>query len=61
MLLVRFWLPLTGRLPWDTIAFLDDAYRRGALRQGGAVHQFRHLRLQQHLGRELASDVRVRG
>lgn len=25
----RFWLPLTRRLPWDTAAFLDDAYRRG--------------------------------
>ncbi|MFI6158148.1 helix-turn-helix domain-containing protein [Kitasatospora sp. NPDC051170] len=60
VLLVRIWLPLTGRLPWDTIAFLDDAYRRGALRQAGAVYQFRHLRLQHHLSRELASDVRVR-
>ncbi|MFJ9694304.1 NACHT domain-containing protein [Kitasatospora sp. NPDC101183] len=61
VLLVRIWLPLTGRLPWDTAAFLDDAYRRGALRQAGAVHQFRHLRLQRHLGRGLAPDARVRG
>ncbi|MEV6260645.1 NACHT domain-containing protein [Streptomyces sp. NPDC051784] len=47
----RFWLPLTRRLPWDTADFLDDAYRRGVLRQAGAVYQFRHIRLQQHLAR----------
>ncbi|WP_030871020.1 helix-turn-helix domain-containing protein [Streptomyces sp. NRRL S-37] len=47
----RFWLPLTRKLPWDTAAFLDDAYRRGVLRQAGAVYQFRHVRLQQHLAR----------
>ncbi|MEZ0094419.1 hypothetical protein [Streptacidiphilus sp. EB129] len=45
----RLWLPLTGKLPWDTVAFLDDAYQRGVLRQTGAVYQFRHLRLQHHL------------
>ncbi|MFD7127352.1 MULTISPECIES: helix-turn-helix transcriptional regulator [Streptomyces] len=47
--LSRVWLPLTGRLPWDTVAFLEDAYRRGVLRQAGAVYQFRHIRLQRHL------------
>lgn len=51
LVLVRFWLPLTGRLPWNTAAFLDDAYRRGALRRCGAVYQFRHVRLQHHLAR----------
>lgn len=51
LVLVRFWLPLAGRLPWDTAAFLDDAYRRGALRRCGAVYQFRHVRLQHHLAR----------
>jgi hypothetical protein len=45
----RFWLPLTGRLPWAVPAFLDDAYRRGVLRRAGAVYQFRHARLQDHL------------
>ncbi|MEV8443902.1 helix-turn-helix domain-containing protein [Actinosynnema sp. NPDC051121] len=45
----RFWLPLTGRLPWAVRAFLDDAYRRGVLRRAGAVYQFRHARLQDHL------------
>ncbi|MFB7666203.1 helix-turn-helix domain-containing protein [Kitasatospora sp. NPDC056138] len=49
VLLTRLWLPLTGRLPWATVAFLDDAYRRGVLRQVGAVYQFRHARLQSHL------------
>jgi transcriptional regulator with XRE-family HTH domain len=49
VLFVRIWLPLTGRLPWATMAFLDDAYRKGVLRQVGAVYQFRHDRLQHHL------------
>ncbi|MGW7101685.1 helix-turn-helix domain-containing protein [Streptomyces sp. NPDC054838] len=49
VLLARIWLPLTGRLPWAVVAFLDDAYRRGVLRQVGAVYQFRHARLQRHL------------
>ncbi|GAU65739.1 hypothetical protein SSP35_02_01060 [Streptomyces sp. NBRC 110611] len=47
----RIWLPLTGRLPWSLVAFLEDAYQRGVLRQAGAVYQFRHLRLQHHLAR----------
>jgi hypothetical protein len=47
----RLWLPLTGRLPWGLPAFLDDAYRRGVLRRAGAVYQFRHARLQDHLAR----------
>ncbi|NDZ66822.1 helix-turn-helix domain-containing protein [Streptomyces cyaneofuscatus] len=51
LVLARIWLPLAGRLPWDPAAFLDDAYRRGVLRQTGAVYQFRHARLQHHLGR----------
>jgi hypothetical protein len=47
--LARIWLPLTGRLPWRLIAFLDDACRRGVLRQAGAVYQFRHAELRDHL------------
>ncbi|MFD7782589.1 helix-turn-helix domain-containing protein [Streptomyces nojiriensis] len=58
VLLTRIWLPLTGRLPWATVAFLEDAYRRGVLRQVGAVYQFRHARLQRHLrGRPPGQDV----
>ncbi|MCN0152712.1 helix-turn-helix domain-containing protein [Salinispora arenicola] len=49
VILTRVWLPLTGRLPWNTVAFLEGAYERGVLRQTGAVYQFRHVRLQQHL------------
>lgn len=45
----RIWLPLTGRLPWAVVAFLEDACQRGALRQSGPYYQFRHARLQAHL------------
>ncbi|GAA0674233.1 NACHT domain-containing protein [Kitasatospora atroaurantiaca] len=50
VVLSRIWLPLTGKLPWNMVTFLDDAYRKGVLRQTGAVYQFRHIRLQHHLG-----------
>ncbi|WP_405804817.1 hypothetical protein OG729_06335 [Streptomyces sp. NBC_00210] len=49
VVLVRLWLPLTGRLPWAVNAFLDDAYQRGVLRQAGAVYQLRHARLRDRL------------
>jgi hypothetical protein len=49
LVLSRIWLPLTGRLPWAVVTFLEDAYQRGVLRQAGAVYQFRHARLQHHL------------
>ncbi|WP_327732952.1 trypsin-like peptidase domain-containing protein [Streptomyces nojiriensis] len=47
----RIWLPLTGKLPWRLVAFLDDACERDVLRQAGAVYQFRHAQLQDHLAR----------
>jgi hypothetical protein len=47
--LARIWMPLTRQLPWRLITFLDDACHRGALRQAGAVYQFRHAQLQDHL------------
>jgi hypothetical protein len=47
--LARGWLSLRGRLPPQLMAFLGDAHRRGVLRQEGAVYQFRHARLQDHL------------
>jgi hypothetical protein len=47
----RSWLALRGRLPWRPMRFLDDAHRRGILRQAGAVYQFRHARLQDRLAR----------
>ncbi|WP_431895043.1 NACHT domain-containing protein [Micromonospora haikouensis] len=49
LVLIRLWLPLRGRLPWRTFAFLSDARDRGVLRQVGAVYQFRHARLQHYL------------
>lgn len=60
VILSRVWLPLTGRLPWNTVAFLEDAYRRGVLRQTGAVYQFRHVRLQQHLSHSYCEQQRRR-
>ncbi|MFF8841659.1 NACHT domain-containing protein [Streptomyces sp. NPDC015127] len=45
----RVWPWLTGQLPWDLLAFLDDAHRRGILRQSGAYYRFRHARLQERL------------
>ncbi|MFG3135665.1 NACHT domain-containing protein [Streptomyces sp. NPDC048211] len=59
LVLSRVWLPLTAKLPWDTVAFLDDAYRRGVLRQTGAVYQFRHIRLQHHLARSYREHQRM--
>lgn len=52
LLFVRLWLPLTGRLPWRPKRFLEDAYHRGALRQAGAIYQFRHAQLRNHLARQ---------
>ncbi|MBE1576268.1 helix-turn-helix domain-containing protein [Amycolatopsis roodepoortensis] len=51
LVFARLRLPLLRKLPWAVTAFLDDAYRRGILRQSGAVYQFRHARLQQHLAK----------
>lgn len=47
--LVRGWLGLRGQLPWRLLGFLDDAHRLGVLRQAGAVYQFRHALLHDHL------------
>ncbi|MGW3950816.1 NACHT domain-containing protein [Streptomyces sp. NPDC004752] len=61
--LSRMWLPLTGRLPWAVIAFLDDAHDRGVLRKAGAVYQFRHARLETHLAHvyRARQDITSRG
>ncbi|GGW94843.1 hypothetical protein GCM10010341_15000 [Streptomyces noursei] len=47
----RIWLPLTGRLPWSLVTFVEDAHQRGVLSQAGAVYRFRHTGLQDHLSR----------
>jgi transcriptional regulator with XRE-family HTH domain len=49
MVFARVWLPVNGRLPWSLPEFLEDAYERGVLRRAGAVYQFRHAHLQDHL------------
>ncbi|MGW1886825.1 NACHT domain-containing protein [Streptomyces sp. NPDC001970] len=38
----RTWLAATGRLGWRLRDFLEDAHRRGVLRQSGGVYLFRH-------------------
>lgn len=48
-LLTRCWLTARKRLPPRLMRFLDDAHRRGVLRNAGAVYQFRHARLQDRL------------
>ncbi|MES4893070.1 hypothetical protein [Streptomyces sp. NPDC096012] len=58
LLLTRAWLALRGKLPWRLMRFLDDAHRRGVLRQAGAVYQFRHARLQDHLAAQASSTRR---
>ncbi|MGB7798405.1 MAG: trypsin-like peptidase domain-containing protein [Pseudonocardiaceae bacterium] len=45
----QIWLSLRGDQPWRLMRFLDDAHRRGVLRQSGAMYQFRHARVQDHL------------
>lgn len=47
--LVRLWLAARGELPLRLMRFLNDAHRRGVLRQVGGVYQFRHLRLRDRL------------
>jgi len=49
-MLASVWSWLQGRLPLRSTEFLDDAHTRGALRQIGAIYQFRHARLQDRLG-----------
>ncbi|WP_285640475.1 BTAD domain-containing putative transcriptional regulator [Lentzea sp. NBRC 102530] len=49
------WLAARGRVPWRFLTFLDDAHRRGVLRQVGAVYQFRHVRLQERLAQPQVS------
>jgi hypothetical protein len=50
LLFVKCWLPLQGRLPWRrVITFLKDAHQRDVLRQSGAIYQFRHALLHEHL------------
>ncbi|MFD8567661.1 NACHT domain-containing protein [Streptomyces sp. NPDC059639] len=49
VVLAQIWLPLARRLPRELNTFLEDSYERGVLRRHGAVYQFRHARLKEHL------------
>ncbi|MGW1713170.1 NACHT domain-containing protein [Streptomyces sp. NPDC002156] len=56
--LIRLYLVLRWRIPWNVMAFLDDAHRhRGVLRQAGSVYQFRHVDLQRHLASPAATPA----
>jgi predicted negative regulator of RcsB-dependent stress response len=46
-------LALRGQLPWRLGSSLADAHQRGILRRAGAIYQFRHVILQEHLARTL--------
>jgi hypothetical protein len=47
--LARLCFAARSRLPWRLLTFLEEAHRRGVLRQVGAVYQFRHAFLQEAL------------
>ena len=47
--ITRSWLAMRRQISWPLMGFLDDAHRRGVLRQAGAIYQFRHDELQDHL------------
>lgn len=57
----RIWLALHGRQPWRLMGFLDDAHRRGVLRQSGGMYEFRHLRLRDHLAHDATTSRRSAG
>ncbi|UBV17774.1 NACHT domain-containing protein [Mycolicibacterium fortuitum] len=49
VVLTRFWLVVTRRLPGHVLTFLDDAHEKGVLRRVGELYQFRHGNLQHAL------------
>jgi tetratricopeptide (TPR) repeat protein len=51
--LAHLQLAMRGWLPLRLWTFLDDAHRRGMLRQAGTTWQFRHALLQDHLARDV--------
>ncbi|QFG20769.1 NACHT domain-containing NTPase [Actinomadura sp. WMMB 499] len=57
--LSRSWFASTGRLPFRLVAFLRDAHERGALRQVGAVYQFRHALVRDRLGLGVQAQERA--
>jgi hypothetical protein len=55
-LIARGWLALRDRLPLRLMSFLNDAHRRGVLRQAGPFYQFRHIELQHRLATRAAES-----
>lgn len=55
--IVRLWLASCGVLPLRLMRFLDDAHRRGVLRQAGGVYQFRHVELRDQLAEHTADTI----
>jgi hypothetical protein len=53
-LIARMWLSGSRQAPWHLLGFLEDAHKRGVLRQSGAAYQFRHLELQRRLAARAA-------
>ncbi|MBQ6644720.1 MAG: NACHT domain-containing protein [Saccharopolyspora sp.] len=47
--IARGWLAMRGKIPLRLMRFLDDARERELLRQSGAVYQFRHAQLKEHI------------
>jgi hypothetical protein len=58
-IIARTWLSVQRKLPWSIMPFLEDAHRLGVLRQQGAVYQFRHSTLQEHLSTSATSIPRL--
>lgn len=54
----RLWLAVTGAIPRQFMAFLEDAHEpRGVLRQSGGVYEFRHPELRDRLAEDhVAAD-----
>ena len=50
-------LATRGQLPWRLWTFLDDAHRRGILRQAGTAWQFRHALVQERLARRIHPEL----
>ncbi|MCM2386933.1 NACHT domain-containing protein [Streptomyces albipurpureus] len=51
----RIYLAGRGKLPWRLSAFLQDAHRRGVLRQSGGRYRFRHRELLHRLSGDTVS------
>jgi hypothetical protein len=57
--IARLWLAARRQIPFRLLEFLEDAHARGVLRQAGAVYQFRHVQVREHLTREPCAVNRI--